>query len=631
MTEGSAVTYAIGIDLGTTNCALSFMTSAEAPPQALPIPQVVAPGEVAPRRLMPSFLYLPAAAQFPPGSLSLAWYPAAGDVVGELARSQGASTPGRLVSSAKSWLSHAGVDRRGEILPWQAPEGVPRVSPLEASARYLGHLRAAWEHAHPDAPLAEQDVVLTVPASFDPVARELTLEAAALAGFDEPPRLLEEPQAALYAWVAQRGAAWRKEVAVGDVILVVDIGGGTTDFSLIAVREEEGTLQLERVAVGDHILLGGDNMDLALAYAVRARMEAEGTELDDWQLRALTHGCRAAKEALLSDGGPKAFGAAGDEPQGPPMESCPLVIPGRGSRLIGGTLRSELRRSELDAVLVEGFFPEVAAHARPQVPRRMGLTTLGLPYPADAAITRHLAKFLGAAIQGRAAVEDAGRTFVHPTAILFNGGVTRSPMIRDRIVGIVSGWATAEGGTAPKVLEGIDPELAVSHGAAYYAQVRREGGVRIRGGTAQVFYVGIERSELAVPGVPPRVDAVCVAPFGMEEGSEVALPQPFGLVVGEPVSFRFFGSSTRRDDAVGTVTSPAQLTELPPIETTLEPHRAPGPAPAAGATPADAGDGEVVQVRLHAHVTEVGMLELSAVEEGTDRRWKLSFDARGQG
>lgn len=616
MTGAGAVRYAIGIDLGTTNCALSFVTSADSPPQALPIPQVVAPGEVAPRKLMPSFLYLPAEAQFPPGSLALSWYPGARDVVGELARSQGASTPGRLVSSAKSWLSHAGVDRRGEILPWQAPEGVPRVSPLEASARYLGHLRAAWEHAHPDAPLDEQDVVLTVPASFDPIARELTLEAAALAGFDEPPRLLEEPQAALYAWVAQRGAAWRSEVAVGDVILVVDIGGGTTDFSLIAVREEEGALQLERVAVGDHILLGGDNMDLALAYAVRARMEAEGTELDDWQLRALTHSCRAAKETLLGDGAPAA---------------CPLVIPGRGSRLIGGTLRAELRREELDAVLLEGFFPEVNADARPQVPRRMGLTTLGLPYPADAAITRHLARFLGAALAGHTAAEDAGRTFMHPTAILFNGGVTRSPMIRERIVGIVSRWAAEEGGGAPKVLSGIDAELAVSHGAAYYAQVRREGGVRIRGGTAQAYYVGIERAELAVPGVPPRVDAVCIAPFGMEEGSEVSLPQPFGLVVGEPVSFQFFGSSTRRDDEVGTTTSPARLTELAPIETTLEPLRAAEAAERDEAAVDGGQAGEVVQVRLHARVTEVGTLELSAVEDGADRRWKLSFDVRGQG
>ena len=609
------MTHAVGIDLGTTNCALSFVADgddADAIPVPLPIPQVIAPSEVAERTLMPSFLYCPAEAQFPPGSLALSWYPNARDVVGVLARSQGASTPGRLVSSAKSWLSHAGVDRRGEILPWEAPEGVPRVSPLQATARYLGHLRAAWEHAHPDAPLDEQDVVLCVPASFDPVARELTLEAAELAGFDEPPRLLEEPQAALYAWVAQRGAAWRKEVEVGDVILVVDIGGGTTDFSLIAVREEEGVLQLERVAVGDHILLGGDNMDLALAYTVRARMEAEGTTLDDWQVRALTHGCRAAKEALLGDGAPAAQ---------------PLVIPGRGSKLIGGTLRTELRRDELDAVLLEGFFPLVGVDARPQTPRRMGLTTLGLPYPADAAITRHLAAFLARGLRTptaseheQAATDGAGdrRSFVHPTAILFNGGVTRSPMIRDRITGIITEWVTAEGGTAPKVLEGIDAELAVSHGAAYYARARREGGVRIRGGTAQAYYVGIERSELAVPGIPPRVDAVCVAPFGMEEGSEVVLPQAFGLVVGEPVSFRFFGSSSRRDDAVGTTTAPTELTELAPIETAFE-----GEAE------------EIVQVKLHARVTEVGTLELSAVEQNAAddaaRRWKLSFDVRGQG
>lgn len=607
------MTYAVGIDLGTTNCALSYATTidgkgdgqtegqADAPPVPLPIPQVIAPGEVAERTLMPSFLYCPAESQFPPGSLALSWYPNARDVVGVLARSQGASTPGRLVSSAKSWLSHAGVDRRGEVLPWEAPEGVPKVSPLQATARYLGHLRAAWEHAHPEAPLDEQDVVLCVPASFDPVARELTLEAAELAGFDEPPRLLEEPQAALYAWVAQRGAAWRREVSVGDVILVADIGGGTTDFSLIAVREEDGVLQLERVAVGDHILLGGDNMDLALAYTVRARMEAEGTNLDDWQVRALTHGCRAAKETLLGDAAP---------------DAVPLVIPGRGSKLIGGTLRTELRRDELDAVLLDGFFPEVAVDARPQTPRRMGLTTLGLPYPADAAITRHLAAFLA-----RSAAAGDKHSFVHPTAILFNGGVTRSPMIRGRITGLITQWATAEGGVAPTVLEGIDAELAVSHGAAYYARARREGGVRIRGGTVQAYYVGIERSELAVPGIPPRVDAVCVAPFGMEEGSEVSLPQAFGLVVGEPVSFRFFGSSSRREDAVGTATTPAPLTELAPIETALE-----GPA------------GQIVQVRLHARVTEVGTLELSAVEDmpkdsetPAGRRWKLSFDVRGQG
>src|SRR5690606_6247359 len=447
--------------------------------------------------------------------------------------------------------------------------------------------------AHPDEPLGEQDVVLTVPASFDAVARELTLEAATLAGFDEPPVLLEEPQAALYDWVAQRGHAWRDEVSVGDVILVVDVGGGTTDLSLITVAQQEGALALERVAVGDHILLGGDNMDLALAYSVRARLEQEGVALDDWQMQALTHGCRTAKEALLGDGAPP---------------SHPLVIPGRSSKLIGGTIRTELRAEDVAGVLLEGFFPVVDATARPVAPRRVGLTTLGLPYASDAAITRHLAAFLARAARD-------GEAFVRPTAVLFNGGVTRSPLVRDRIMGILGQWLDAEGGPSPRVLVGTDPELAVARGAAYYAHVRRRGGVRIRSATAQAYYVGIERAELAVPGIPPRVDGVCIAPFGMEEGGEVELEQTFGLVLGEPVSFRFFGSSARSEDHVGTVVAPNELTELAPIETMLE-----------------GDDAAVVQVRLHARITEVGTMELSAVEvgEGATRRWKLSFDVRVQ-
>jgi molecular chaperone DnaK (HSP70) len=587
--------YAVGIDLGTTHCALAFADGdGAAVPQPLAIPQIVAAGEIGERRLLPSFLFFPSPDQFAAGALALPWYPAAGDVVGDFARQQGASTPMRLVSSAKSWLSHAGVDRQGEILPWDAPKGVPRVSPVQASARYLGHLRAVWERAHPDAPLAEQDVVLTVPASFDAVARDLTMEAAELAGFFEPPTLLEEPQAAMYDWLAQRGDAWRSELAVGDVVLVVDIGGGTTDFSLISVGESEGALQLARVAVGDHILLGGDNMDLALAYGVRAQLEAAGTEIDDWQMRALTYACRGAKETLLSDAPPPAVS---------------LSIAARGRKLVGGTVRAELSRATLDALVLDGFLPVVDADARPQTPTRAGLTTLGLPYPADAAITRHLAAFLARAGEGQNA---------RPTAILFNGGVTRSSLVRDRITGILAQWLAAAGAPAPKVLSGADAELAVSRGAAHYAQVRRGGGVRIRGGTARTYYIGIERAELAVPGIPPRLDAVCIAPLGMEEGSEVQLPQPLGLVLGEPVSFRFFGSATRRDDGVGQVARPADLTELSPIETTL---------PAAD----DGEPGQIVSVRVGARVTEVGTLELAAVEVAGGRRHRLTFDVRGGG
>lgn len=631
--------HVLGLDLGTTNVALAHSPIeevapgaegdqqppaerspadahpsevAQAPaagpssagserrPEVFSFPQVIHAGEIVPRDLLPSFLYLPGELELPQGALALPWAQDRDYVVGAFAREQGARIPSRLVSSAKSWLSHTGVDRHGAILPWDAPEEVQRISPVETSARYLRHVREAWDQAHPDAPLAEQELVLTVPASFDAVARELTVEAAQEAGLGKF-TLLEEPQAALYAWIAGSGDSWRQQVSVGDLILVCDIGGGTVDFSLIAVLEEDGVLQLNRVAVGDHILLGGDNMDLALAFALRAGLEAEGKTLDDWQLRALTHGCRVAKERLFED---------------PSLDEAPVVIPGRGSRLIGQTIRTALRRQQLEEILVDGFFPKIPASERPQVPRRLGLTALGLPYAHDPGITRHLAAFLGrqlgAASSLPAGAHAEGRTFLHPTAVLFNGGVTKAALLRDRILEVLSGWIAAEGGREVSLLQGADPDLAVCRGAAYYGAVRRGRGVRIRGGTARSYYVGMERAELAVPGVPPRIDAICVAPFGMEEGSEATLPGALGLVVGEPASFRFFASSTRRDDPVGAVVDPGDgLEELTPIETTLE-----------------GAEGQVVPVQLHAKVTEVGTLELSAKEQGSEASWKLEYDVR---
>ncbi|HLV61364.1 MAG TPA: Hsp70 family protein [Fredinandcohnia sp.] len=583
-----------GIDLGTTNVCLAVARAENEPPATALVPQVVHEGEVAERPLLPSFLYLPGPAELKEGAIALPWDPDRTYVVGAFAREQGARIPSRLVASAKSWLSHAGVDRREAILPWGAPEEVEKVSPVGASARYLAHLREAWDHLHPDLPLAEQDLVLTVPASFDAVARELTVEAARAAGLERL-TLLEEPQAALYAWVAAH-PDWRKRLSVGDLILVCDIGGGTTDFSLIAVMEEEGALELRRVAVGDHILLGGDNMDLALTYALRARLQEKGQTIDDWQLRALVHSVRQAKEQLFADES---------------LAAAPVVIPCRGSRLIGGTLRTELDRATLESVLLDGFFPRVDADARPETPRRVALTALGLPYAHDPAFTRHLAAFLGRHAASTASlppgVHAEGRSFLHPTAILFNGGPTKAAPVRARILEVLESWIAAEGGRPPKVLEGGDPDLAVARGAAYYGLVRRGRGVRIRGGSARSYYVGIERAELAVPGVPPRVDAICIAPFGMEEGSEITLSEPLGLWVGEPASFRFFASSSRRDDEVGTAVDPAELEELPPIETTLE-----GEA------------GVAVPVRLRARLTEVGTLELFAVDAG-GREWRLEF------
>ncbi len=605
--------FSIGIDLGTTHCALSYVDidacdGEQVTQQVLPIPQLTAPGSVAALGLLPSFIYLPHASELAAGDLSLPWTAEQDFAVGELARSRGAATPIRLISSAKSWLCHAGVDRRAAILPNDAPPEVARLSPLEASLRYLAHLRAAWDQAQPEAPFAEQEIVVTIPASFDPAARELTAEAARAAGCERM-ILLEEPQAALYSWIQKSGGTWRKQVRPGDIILVVDVGGGTSDFSLIAVLEREGNLELHRVAVGEHILLGGDNMDLALAYAVAGKLSAQGSKLDAWQLRALTHACRSAKEALLSD---------------PELAEVPLVIASRGAKLIGGSMRSELTRGELASTLLEGFFPPAAIADRPQGRGRGGLTQLGLPYAQDAAVTRHLASFLARQVAATADLEGfsnklpADATFLHPTAVLFNGGVFKSDLLAERTLATVNSWLAGEAAPAARLLEGADLDLAVARGAAYYGYVRRGQGVRIRGGTARAYYVAVESVMPAVPGMQPPVQALCLAPFGMEEGTEAALSAlEFGLVVGEQVRFRFFGSSVRRQDQVGTLLDdwePEELQELDEIQTTL-----PSDGRAAG---------EVVRVRLHARVTEAGTLELEALPHDGPQRWKVEFDVR---
>jgi molecular chaperone DnaK (HSP70) len=579
--------FVVGIDLGTTNSAVAFVDTQAASPaiEMFAIEQLVAPGSVEKRPTQPSFLYLPADAEMKPEQLMLPWGQERGGaaIVGELARNHGWQVPMRLVSSAKSWLSHAGVDRLSAILPWQAPAEVAKVSPVEASARYLAHIAAAWNHAHPEAPLDEQDVLLTVPASFDTVARELTVRAATDAGLLHV-TLLEEPQAAFYSWLGNAGDGWRKELAVGDVVLVCDVGGGTTDFSLIAVTESEGNLVVERIAVGDHILLGGDNMDLALAHTVRARLEGEGHKLDQWQFASLAHSCRTAKETLLS---------VGDR------DTAPVVVLGRGSKVIGGSVRTELQRGDVERVLVDGFFPETALGDKPRRPARVGLRELGLPFAADAAITRHLSAFVGAHRKA--------------TAVLFNGGVMKGRVLRQRVVQTLDSWADSPEDDL-KVLAGTDLDLAVAHGAAYYGMVRRGKGVRIRGGTARAYYIGIESSMPAVPGVEPPMRALCVAPFGMEEGTEAEVPgQELGLVVGEPAEFRFLASSTRPEDHVGTIVEDARagdLAELVPVSATL-----------------DGNAGEMVPVTLRSRVTEVGTLELYCVERG-GRRWKLEYNVR---
>lgn len=607
--------FSIGIDLGTTNSAASYFdlgnsTSRGREQTMLPIPQVTALGTVEEKALLPSFLYLPNRDEFPPGSVGLPGDPKRSDfVVGEFARSHGSKVPTRLVVSAKSWLCHPGVDRQGPILPWQAPPDVQRVSPLAASAHYLRHLRETWDGRYPDAPFAEQEIVLTVPASFDAAARELTLSAAQQAGLPSV-TLLEEPQAAFYAWTEQMGESFRKHVQPGDVVLVIDVGGGTSDFSLIAVTEDAGEVQLTRVAVGDHILLGGDNMDLTLAHTVNQRLTAAGKKLDAWQFNALTFACRGAKEQMFTD---------------PKLAQASLAVPGRSSSLIGGTISATLTREELSRVLIDGFFPKTAATDLPQTNRRTGLAQMALPYAQDAGITRHLAAFLTRQARALATAHDTpvkieGRAFVHPTAVLFNGGVFRAAPLKDRMLEVINAWLASDEGQPIKELEGAELDLAVARGAAYYGWARHGHGLRIRGGTARAYYVGVETAMPAVPGMEPPVKALCVAPFGMEEGTQAEVPpQEFGLVVGEPTRFRFFSSSVRRDDVVGDMvedpSSAEEFEEVSPIETTL---------------PAKSGHeaGSLIPVNLRAAVTEIGTLELRCLERDGADQWKLELNVR---
>jgi hypothetical protein len=604
--------FVVGIDLGTTNSALAYVdTGAGKDTRVTPfvVPQVVAQGSVEDRALVPSFLYLPGAGEQPAGALRLPWDPNRDYCVGEFARNFGSQVPTRLVASAKSWLSHPGADRKAPILPFRAPEGGRKVSPLEASIRYLKHFAEAWNAtvakdvtAHR---LEVQDIVLTVPASFDAAARELTVEAARAAGFENL-TLLEEPQAAFYAWLDRCGDAWRDAVSVGELVLIADVGGGTTDFTLIEVGEENGNLALTRLAVGDHLLLGGDNMDLTLAHFVAQALAKNGTKLDAGQMVQLTYACRQAKEQLFADA---------------KKATAPVTVLGKGRSLVGGSIKHDLPRAEIEKVLIDGFFPECPRDAEPAKARTAGLQELGLPYVSDPGITRHLAQFLSRQAEALANREPpAGakkrKATGLPTAVLFNGGVFKADSLRNRLLGALGSWAKGAKGEPARELAGADLDLAVARGAAYYGLVRRGKGVRIRGGTARAYYIGVETAAPAVPGMAPPLKALCVAPFGMEEGTEADIPsQEFGVVVGEEAEFRFLGSTVRREDAAGAVVEEweGQIDELAPVRTTLE---------------GKGGGGRVVPVHLHSKVTPVGQLELWLLSRDGKQRWKLEFNVR---
>lgn len=593
--------YVVGIDLGTTNSAMAYVDTwhEDRGIEIAKIPQLVDLGEVAALEGLPSFLYLAAAGEFNETAVQLPWKVALGsEIVGSFARDHGAQVAGRCVASAKSWLCHTGVDRTAKLLPWHSAPDVNTVSPVEASAAYLQHLRHAWDAAHRDAPLAEQDLVLTLPASFDEIARELTVEAAHQAGLRRVV-LIEEPQAAFYAWIDRHRDSWAEQVQPGQVVLVCDVGGGTSDFTLIHARPDSADptkVAFHRIAVGEHLILGGDNLDLALAKHLESKLGDRALEPRVWDV--LLRRCRVVKERLL---GPN------------PPETFTVHLPGTGSKLLGGGIQVEVTREEVQRVLLDGFFPIVEPNVRP-LAGASGFREFGLPYAADPRVTAYLADFLRQAAAGQSAITPETRTgMLRPDWLLFNGGVFGSPVIRQRLVASIEHWFAGtqiESGGAWKLgeLEHDRLDLAVARGAAYYGMVRRGRGVRISAGLARSYYVGVGTQ-------PPQ--AVCLVPAGTEPGPERVIEHEFRLRVSTPVEFPIYVSATRTNDAAGALIDldPQQLRPLVPIRTVLKSRDV-------------AESGATVPVRLHARLTEIGTLELGCRQRDPDRHWRLQFDVR---
>ncbi|MFN3197748.1 MAG: Hsp70 family protein [Bradymonadia bacterium] len=600
--------YVIGIDLGTTHCAVAASLVSRPNIKIFEVPQLVAPGEIDGRPLLPSFMYLPAPGELSDADRTLPWSGTAAEggdrgplkgstsadaVVGLFARTQGARTPIRLVSSAKSWICHGGVNRRAPILPWSAPDDGAKVSPFEASARYLNHLRAAWDAAHPEALMADQEVVITVPASFDGSACELTQEAARAAGLKDA-RLLEEPQAAFYDFIGANAESLREQLGDARLALVIDVGGGTTDLTLIKIIPEgDGQPGLERIAVGGHLMLGGDNMDAALAHHLQKAAGIKG-RMDPTEWSALVQTARQVKERLLAEDAP---------------EQTTVSIQRRGSRLIGGTRSVTLTRDDAQKILLDGFVPFTAPDEVASRQGRAGLTTLGLPYTTDAAIPRHVCTFLRRHTE---AARAAGATIVdglpRPDVVLLNGGVFNAPSLIERLQGVLDVWY---GDASVRLLKHTSLDTAVARGAARSALSRHGLSPAISGGTARAYYVAVEGAD----GVR---QAFCIAPKGMEDGETIAVKdRVFKLVVDRPVSFPLFAyTGDRVDDAGALVPIDEELDELPPLRTTLRVKGDVWVDPETGGVP----------VNLSSALTEGGALELSLVTvELPPRRWRLQF------
>jgi len=669
--------YSVGIDLGTSNTVLAYAEAGAREIRVFDIDQLVSPGEVATRPLLPSVRYHPALGELDPADLQLPWSVAPGAaaahaqagrasgsgqgagisgapargaaeaapaVIGRLARVLGAQVPGRLVTSAKSWLSHALVDRVAPILPWGAADDVHKVSPVEASASYLAHVRAAWNQRFAEAPLEHQDVVLTVPASFDEGARALTVEAARMAGLPAL-RLLEEPQAAFYDWLFHHRERLADELAHTRLVLICDVGGGTTDLTLIEVSMADGEPQLTRIGVGNHLMLGGDNMDLALAHLVEARLAGGArARLSAASLSQLVERCRAAKEQLLGADAP---------------ESASITLLGAGSKLVGGARSARITREEVERVIVDGFFPAVASHERPGRPRG-ALVEFGLPYATDAAVTRHIAAFLSrfdaqsrkalAAHDGDAsarasghghdagaaapstsssaaaspgAASDAPPPLPVPDTLLLNGGVFRAQPLQQRLADTLGAWR----GEPLNVLHNDNPDVAVARGAVAYSLARAGGAPRIGGGSPRSYFLVLdepargrhdahEPREASAPPLAPR--GICLLPRGTEEGHEILIAErTFALRLGHPVRFHLVSSSSDTVYAPGELADLAgdDFVRLPPIATIVAPR--------------GAGSARERAVRIATSLTEVGTLEVHCIDrDNPAERWLLEFQLR---
>ncbi len=613
----SEAKYLVGIDLGTSNCAMAFVEperGPDAPITDFPITQLNRPGETGAHPLLPSCIYLPGQHELAAGATRLPWADEPSALVGEFARWQGARVPGRMVASAKSWLCHPGVDRSAAILPWGAPAEVSKLSPVEASARLLSHMARAWDWAHADAPLSGQEVIITVPASFDEVARSLTVSAARQAGLEKF-TLLEEPQAAFYDFTARHRINLGSVLERVRLVLVIDVGGGTSDFTMVQVGiTPEGPL-LRRIAVGEHLMLGGDNMDAALGRRAEERMVSGGRRLSAAQWLQLVQVARLAKEALLSepvvkpgrDNGASKKPARAQEAD----DRYHLSVVAEGSRLVGGSLSTHLTRAEAEAVVLDGFLPACGPLDLPQKGARVALQEMGLPYAQDPAITRQLAGFLHThAKAGFVALGEQSpkNPLPRPDAILLNGGVFNSTKIAQRLIQVLSSWWPDQ--PVIPLLHHDSLDLAVARGAAVYGLVRRGFGRRIGGGAAHALFVGLEQAGSAAP------KALCVVPRGQEEGELVDLgDQVFHLAVGRPVRFPLFSTASDRLERSGEVVPVSDdLRALPPIHTLLK---------------TSGGKSEQVPVHLQARLTEIGTLELWCVSNLSQERWRLEFELRG--